>query len=236
MSGRRVILNADDFGYDPAVSKGIALAMREGVVSSTTMMVNTPHSEDAAALAEGLAVGLHLNLARWSAVSSPTLSFVEAEANTLEASFVEAEALAQLQRLKSLLGRPATHLDVHKHLHRLPQVLEGVIRAAVATGTPVRSIDAPMREALRARGVVTNDVFLGDAGTDAYWTMARFEAVTAKLPEAGVIELMCHPGFAPRQVVSGYAAQREVELATFLAPEARALLEARGLRLSGWRS
>ncbi len=235
MSGRRVILNADDFGYDPAVSRGIALAMREGVVSSTTLMVNTPHSEDAAGLAEGLSVGLHLNLARWASVSTPNRSFVEAQASTLEASFVEAETLAQLHRLESLLGRPATHLDVHKHLHRLPAVLEGVIRAAQATGTPVRSIDQAMREALRARGVMTNDVFLGDAGADAYWTMARFEAVTSTLPDAGVIELMCHPGFAPRLVVSGYAAQREVELATFLAPVARALLEARGLWFSGWR-
>ena len=39
---RRLILNADDFGYDPAVSRGIAESMRKGVVSSTTMIVNSP--------------------------------------------------------------------------------------------------------------------------------------------------------------------------------------------------
>ena len=28
--GRRLIVNADDLGYDPAVSEGILLAMRRG--------------------------------------------------------------------------------------------------------------------------------------------------------------------------------------------------------------
>ncbi|MGZ6099255.1 MAG: ChbG/HpnK family deacetylase, partial [Myxococcaceae bacterium] len=31
---RRLIINADDLGYDPAVSEGIVLAIRSGVVTS----------------------------------------------------------------------------------------------------------------------------------------------------------------------------------------------------------
>jgi predicted glycoside hydrolase/deacetylase ChbG (UPF0249 family) len=231
---RRVILNADDFGYDPAVSRGIEQAMRTGVVSSTTMMVNTPHSEEAATRATGLSIGLHLNLARWAAVSAPSHELVEARAHTLDAGFVERETLAQLDRLERLVGRPATHVDVHKHLHTHAPVLEGLARAARARGVPVRSIDAGMRARLRADGVRTNDVFLGDAGADAWWTSARFAEVVDALPADGVIELMCHPGYAPEQVTSGYSAQREVELATFCARESKALLEARGLSFVPW--
>ncbi|MER2564618.1 MAG: ChbG/HpnK family deacetylase [Myxococcaceae bacterium] len=231
---RRVILNADDFGYDPAVSRGIEQAMRAGVVSSTTMMVNTPHSEEAATRAKGLSIGLHLNLARWRSISRPSHEFVEAQAHGLDAAFVEAETLAQLDRLQTLVGRPATHIDVHKHLHTVSAVLDGLGRAAKARGLPVRSIDAGMRQQLLALGVRTNDVFIGDAGKAAWWTMEQFAQVVQSLPGEGVVELMCHPGFAPTQVTSGYSAQREVELATFCARESKALLEARGVTFEPW--
>ena len=152
----------------------------------------------------------------------------------LDAGFVYRETLAQLDRLHALLGRAATHVDVHKHLHRNSNVLEGLIRAAQDTGLPVRSMDAPTRVALRKAGVRTNDVMLGDAGAQAYWTVDTLEAELASLPEVHVVELMCHPGYRPEVERSGYAAQREVELATFTSAKARALL--RGLPLTSWRA
>jgi hypothetical protein len=230
---RRVILNADDFGYDPAVSRGIARSMREGVVSSTTMIVNSPHSEAAARDAHGLAIGLHLNLVRFEAVSTGA-TFVEAQVQTLSADFVERETLAQLARLQTLLGRPATHLDVHKHAHLQSAVLEGLCRAAKAHGLAVRSISPSMRLAIRGFGVATNDVFLGDAGATAFWTPEAFEQQLALVPSEGVVELMCHPGYTPSDIPSGYAAQREVELATFTSPLARQALARAGLHFEPW--
>lgn len=241
MGQRYVILNADDLGYDPAVTRGILEAMRRGVVSSTTFMVNTPFSEEAARAARGLAVGLHLNLARNAPVSDavpPELltngEFVEARAGELSAQMVAREAHAQLDRLAALLGAEATHVDVHKHLHRYPEVLAGLAQAAKERGVPVRSIDPGMRAELRRRGVATNDGFLGDAGTTAYWTLAQLEADLARAGD-GVTELMCHPGYAPEKVKSGYAAQREGELATFVDPRARELIARSGVTLTDFR-
>jgi len=241
MSARALIINADDLGYDPAVTRGILRAMREGVVSSATFMVNTPYSEEAAREARGLSLGLHLNLARgapvWKDFPQGFLeggAFSEARASTLPPEAVEAEARAQLERLAELLGRPATHVDVHKHLHRHPSVLAGLARAARALGLPVRSIDEPMRRELQLQGVATNEHFIGDAGAEAYWTLERFEAAVAALPASGVIELMCHPGYTPEAVKSGYAAQREVELATFVHPRAREALARAGLIPTGF--
>ncbi len=230
---RRVVLNADDFGYDPAVSRGIGRAMREGVVSSTTMIVNSPFSAEAAREADGLAVGLHLNLVRFEAISTD-LALTEAALPTLSVDFVEQETDAQLARLQTLLGREATHLDVHKHAHRHPAVLEGLCRSARRHGLAVRSIDEPMRQAIRAAGVTTNDVFVGEADATAYWTLATFRAQLAALPSSGLIELMCHPGYTPSEIPSGYAAQREVELATFTSAEARAELAALGVTFESW--
>ncbi|HEX8438366.1 carbohydrate deacetylase [Archangium sp.] len=242
MPARALIINADDLGYDPAVTRGILRAMQEGVVSSATFMVNTPYSEVAAQEARGLALGLHLNLARglpvWAAFPGNVLSggaFSEPLAAHLTPDVVEAETLAQLERLDQLLGQPATHVDVHKHLHRHPGVLEGLARAARTAGVPVRSLDEEMRRTLRAHGVLTNDHFIGDAGAEAYWTVERLEEQLAKLPEEGVTELMCHPGYTPEAVKSGYAQQREVELATFLHPRARLALSHLGVKPTDFR-
>ncbi|HYV45287.1 MAG TPA: ChbG/HpnK family deacetylase [Myxococcaceae bacterium] len=243
MSQRRLIINADDLGYDPAVTDGILRAMAEGVVTSTTLMVNTPHTAEAASRARALAVGLHLNLARWKPLSPAipvsllgrTGDFVEANAPGLPVEAVKAEALAQLAEAERLLGRLPTHVDVHKHLHTYPNILEGVGAAARERGLPVRSIDAEMRSALELKQVRTSAHFIGEAGHEAYWTLERFRRELEQLPD-GVTELMCHPGLAPTHVASGYSQQREVELQTFLHPGARAIVQRLGIQLTDFRA
>ena len=237
------IVNADDLGYDPAVTRGILESMREGLVTSATFLVNTPHSAAAAEAARGLALGLHLNLARGRPVGPRFPAALlkggaldEARAAALPADVVETEAHAQVERFEALCGRPPTHVDVHKHLHRHPAVLEGLAAAALAYGLPVRSVSPEMRARLRALGVPTNAHFFGDAGAEAYWTLAQLEEVLAALPAEGTSELMCHPGYAPETLRSGYAAQREVELRTFTAPEAHALFERHGVQRVDFRA
>jgi chitin disaccharide deacetylase len=237
---RRLIINADDLGYDPAVDRGLLRAMREGVVSSATLMVNSPFSEEAARAAGDLAVGLHLNLARGQPVGAdfPRAllvegAFSEAQAATLSAEVVEEEARAQLRLAERLLGRRPTHLDVHKHLHRHAAVLEGVARAARAAALPVRALDATMRAALRGHGVATTEHFLGEAGREPYWTLPRFVAALEALEE-GTTELMCHPGEPPSAVHSGYSTQRKVELETLLSSEARAALARAAVALTSF--
>ena len=238
---RRVILNADDLGYEPAVTRGLLKSMKDGVVSSATMIVNGPFSAGSVLAAHALPIGLHLNLARWAPLSpvpaellSPEGNLLESQAGKLPAEVVEAEVHEQLDALFALLGCGATHIDVHKHLHRHPAVLEGLLAAAKARGLPVRTIDAGMREKARAAKVATNTHFLGEAGATGYWTLAQLEKTLKELPKEGVIELMCHPGYAPKELTSGYAAQREVELETFTSAKAKALLAEHGVTLSSW--
>lgn len=237
---RRLIVNADDLGYDPAINQGIVEAMRKGAVTSATLMVNLAHSAEGAAQAHGLPVGLHLNLARGAPVSprfpTPLLlagAFDESRVPDLPPEVVEDESLAQLDRAAELLGRPPTHADVHRHLHRHPGVLEGLTRAAVRRGLPVRALDDSMRAALRARGIRTTDRFVGDAGAEAYWTAARFEEALAALGP-GTTEWMCHPGLLPTHVRSSYAGQRVLELRTLGAPGARLALVQAGVELVGF--
>ena len=39
---KSVIINADDFGYSPAVNAGIIKAYEDGILTSTTLMANMP--------------------------------------------------------------------------------------------------------------------------------------------------------------------------------------------------
>jgi chitin disaccharide deacetylase len=241
VNSRRIILNADDLGYEPNVTRGLLKSMKEGIVSSATMIVNGPWSHEAVLRAHGLPVGLHLNLARWKPLSevpkeflSPSGELVELRAVGLPAEVVQGEVHAQLDALFALLGTPATHIDVHKHLHRFPNVLDGLLAAAKVHALPVRSIDDLMRSKARAVKVATNHHFFGDAGATGYWTLEQLESTLKALPAEGIVELMCHPGYAPKELTSGYAAQREVELETFTSPKAKALLADLGVTLSSW--
>ncbi|MCB9131691.1 MAG: ChbG/HpnK family deacetylase [Anaerolineales bacterium] len=64
-----LIINADDLGYSPGVNTAIADLYQAGLVTSTSLIVNLPHSEAGAAIARrlpGLSVGVHLNLSKGS--------------------------------------------------------------------------------------------------------------------------------------------------------------------------
>jgi predicted glycoside hydrolase/deacetylase ChbG (UPF0249 family) len=211
---RRLIVNADDLGYDPEIDRGILEAHREGLVTSATAMVLTPYAPAALTAAPpSLGLGLH-------AVLDPALG-VGAARDAL---------LRQLDRFEALRGAPPTHLDSHKHAHARPAILAAVMAVASARGLPVRAMDAGLRGALRAGGVATTDAFLGDAARRPAWTEESLVAALRALPE-GVTELMSHPGYRPEVVVTSFGVEREVELAALTRGAALEAVRACGIRL-----
>ncbi|HZZ84434.1 MAG TPA: ChbG/HpnK family deacetylase [Anaeromyxobacteraceae bacterium] len=215
MSLRELIVNADDLGYDPEIDRGILEAHRRGIVTSATAMVDTAFAAPVLAEAPAsLAVGLHL-------VLDPA-----APQGT-----VAAEIDRQLRRFEELRGRPPTHLDSHKHAHAAPAALAAVARAARAAGLPVRALDAPMRAALRAAGVLTCDHFAGDAALRPCWTLERLLAALERLGE-GTTELMAHPGYRPAVARTSFGAEREIELQALADPRTRAAIERLGIALT----
>jgi predicted glycoside hydrolase/deacetylase ChbG (UPF0249 family) len=154
---KRLVVNADDFGLSAGVNRGILEAHAAGVVTSASLMVNTPGFAAAAAAARGggaprLGVGLHLNLTIGAPVSPPEsvrslcgrdgrlqshASLVaRALAGRLVAREVEQECAAQIARARAA-GVRLTHLDGHLHAHALPGVWRPVLAAARAAGINV---------------------------------------------------------------------------------------------------
>ncbi|MCC6936233.1 MAG: ChbG/HpnK family deacetylase, partial [Thermomicrobiales bacterium] len=150
---RRLIVNADDFGRAPGVSRGIIEAHRAGIVSSTTLMVNQRWSRDAAQLAEAdpaLGVGLHLNFCYGEPLAQvPSLTsadgLLERDLERLRTNAlvedIEAEARAQLERFRKLTGRNPTHLDSHQHIHAWPEMRGVIAQIAHENELPLRAID-----------------------------------------------------------------------------------------------
>ena len=166
MAGR-LIVNADDYGRTPAVSRGIVQAHRQGIVTSTTVMVNQPGIEaqmDEALLCPGLGIGLHLVFTAWRPVLPPARVpglvdergfFLEqhsvwARAEEIPAAQLRAELEAQIERFRALAGRLPDHLDCHHFVHLYPPFFQVYADLALENGLPLRVPFPPETEFPRA--------------------------------------------------------------------------------------
>jgi hopanoid biosynthesis associated protein HpnK len=157
---KRVIINADDFGLSPCVNEGIVRAHREGVLTSASLMVNTPGFEQAVDLAARnprLGVGLHLNIVRGRPLSPAETvpGLVSGEGRfpggagvvarrllfgRIRKAELERELRAQVERALGA-GVRLSHFDSEKNLHVLPGFFGVVIRLARDYGiTKVRYV------------------------------------------------------------------------------------------------
>lgn len=152
LTGKVLVVTADDLGADEARDRGIREAVEAGVVTATSLLANGPTFEAAAAWARGQAgrvsVGLHLNLSEGRPLAAglrrlvgpdglllgkrAARALLEAGGPDVQAE-VRAELEAQLARLRAA-GVAPTHLDGHQHLHALPAAREVVADAARAHG------------------------------------------------------------------------------------------------------
>ena len=75
-----LIINADDFGMTEGVTIGILLAHQQGVLTSTTCMINMPFAEFALKQAQKfpqLGVGIHLVLTLGKPLIDGALSYTD---------------------------------------------------------------------------------------------------------------------------------------------------------------
>jgi chitin disaccharide deacetylase len=254
---KRLVVNADDFGFTRDVNQGIVEAHCRGILTATTLMATGEAFEHAVQLARenpSLDVGCHLVL-----VGAPPLPRTVLElTRALAAGRIKVfdELMAQVRRILDAGLRP-THLDTHKHTHLLPPVLDAVARLSEEYKIPWvrRPFDFPAtpggiswtkRATSRALGVVrrrfarvlarhgcrSTDHFAGFQITGRY-TASDLARLIRSLPE-GSTEFMCHPGFCTAELRAARTRlkeSREQELHALTSPEVRAALEESGVKL-----
>jgi chitin disaccharide deacetylase len=160
---RRLIINADDFGFTGGVNRAIVEAHLRGIVTSSTLMATGRAFDDAVRLSKTtprLSVGCHivlidgqpvLDAAQLSSLASSQSGAAQfrdslksfalrALAGRLSSEEIEAETIAQIRKLEAA-GISVSHVDTHKHVHLFPLVLRPVLRAARACG--IRAIRNP---------------------------------------------------------------------------------------------
>lgn len=156
---RRLIVNADDFGYTSGVNRAIVESHIRGVVTSSTLMANGGAFAEAVALARTvpkLSVGCHVVLIDGEPLVAPeklpslTASqkfrdgmktfAARALSGRLAAGEITAEVTAQIRKIQAA-GIAVSHVDTHKHTHLFPQILRPVLRAAAECG--VRAVRNP---------------------------------------------------------------------------------------------
>ena len=176
-----LIITADDFGLHEAINSAVERAAREGVLTTTSLMVGAPAAADAVRRARdlaGLSVGLHLVLADgWSVLPPRSIpALVDAHSrfgNNMVRDGVrffalpavrrqlEAEMRAQFQAFADT-GLPLDHVNAHKHFHLHPTLLEMLLRIGSEFGVPaVRLPREPTWVARRTAGAIAGPAVAG---------------------------------------------------------------------------
>jgi predicted glycoside hydrolase/deacetylase ChbG (UPF0249 family) len=225
---RRLIVNADDFGLSDGVNDGILRAHREGIVTSTSLMVRQPTARAAATAARdypALSIGLHIDLGEWERRDGewhPLYAWVDES----DAGAVAGEVERQLAAFRALLERGPTHLDSHQHVHRDEPARTILVRTARELGVPLRH-----HSAARYDGAFYGQSSDGSALDRAISPVALAELIT-NLP-ACTTELCCHP--AERAEVGwDYGVERTVELESLCHPAVRRAVAESGIELTSF--
>lgn len=147
----KLIINADDFGLSEGITYGIYDAVKRGVVTSTTMMVNMRASALAGEIVkrdDSLSVGLHLNLSFGKPLTdcfSLTCEgrFVKPKNCDIHDQFtdedLDKELDAQYKKFCELTGKKPTHIDSHLYMHQIyDNVRLAALRLADKYRIPVR--------------------------------------------------------------------------------------------------
>jgi len=217
----KVLFNADDFGLTKGVTDGIIKAHTEGVVDSTTLMMNGYAVDYAVVQAKqnpSLKVGIHLVLTWGKPMANNVPDLIKSDGtfkynNTFKNMElptliqVEKEWEAQIQAFLQT-GLPLHHIDSHHHVHGWEPLKEIIIKLAQKYAVPVRYVDS-LKD--------YPEILL----TETLWLDFYSDGVDEKiferlerLPHSSV-EVMTHPAIIDGDLkkVSSYVEKRAEELA-----------------------
>ncbi len=248
---RYLIVNADDFGISPEVTKGIIEAFKNGIVTDTSILICSPYAEQslARAIEVGLPVGVHIDFVTEFHLhnhhSDPNLVGPNGQLmhelnerefhNHIDHSFTCDELMSLRDEVRSqvdlfiqLTGQKPSHLDYHFGLHHLNEIMAIYITIAEEYQIPVRwGRQYAGRNPYAMAPMIFCDAFQGNPQT----TVDDFINLIEK-PWDGVMEICCHPGyFTPGRLADSNNRDREYELAILVDPRMKLELQARNIKL-----
>src|SRR6266498_615494 len=258
---KQLIINSDDYGRTPHVSRGIREAHLRGVVTSTTCMMNIPTTADDVSIALQetplLGMGVHLVLTMGKPVSAPETvpSIVDKNGNffkytplverlaSLNIDEVKKEWRAQIESFIQPAGKKPTHIDSHHHSSYFsPSLFRGMLELAkeydCAIRFPFTDISSELEETAKDVPELVRefdprkpDVFFVNF-YDKTATQEQLLNIIHNISD-GTSEIMCHPGHVDEAFAkeSVYNFQREREFKILTNPSIKQSIESQGIKL-----
>jgi predicted glycoside hydrolase/deacetylase ChbG (UPF0249 family) len=227
-----LIVNADDFGWTKGINTGIIQAHRDGIVSSTTVMMNMPYAFEAVRYSNeypNLGFGVHLVLSDGKPLGSnyKTLTCNDGffkpdfiKVPSFDPWEVQTEWSLQIEAFLSMGIKP-THFDSHMHIHRRKELKDVVFFLQKKYKLPVRHIFNYRTKGIKKCAGFNKDFYKQNVSFDTIVKAVQY------LKERVALEIMCHPAHACEQLnnVSPYNILREKELQVLCDKRLKAILQ-----------
>lgn len=209
---RKLIVTADDFGLSLAVSKGIIQTMREGIVTETCVMTNSPYFLSSIDLAQQHGIkkmGVHLTATCLMPLDKALIGSVFVDENGCfskkwmqsvlsdkDIMLLEKEFICQIEKFLET-GLCLTHLNSHHGLSNLDSRIKRVFeKLSQKYGVPCR-IEA------------IDKLVILDSKTSVDNILKQLQAVNGNY-----VELCTHPGYVDELLtqLTSLLKQREQDL------------------------
>lgn len=234
----QLIVNADDFGMTQANTIGILVAHKEGIVTSTTCMMNMPYAKFALKQAQHypqLGVGIHLVLTVGRPLIDGAHSYTDEMGNFIrpkdypdgkphgDVNELYREWKAQIEKFIEIAGHKPTHIDSHHHVHLLPWHQE-------VTKALAKEYDLPIRQ----RHQIIDTYPYIPVFDKMYDEDVNYQYVTEVLQShSGALELMCHPAYLDQRLydMSSYNLPRMKELKFLTSSQIKSFIQENHIEL-----
>lgn len=227
----RVVLHADDFGGSADTVRATIECFEQGALTSASIMPGMPATDEAVTYARAhpeLDVGVHLTFVgegdeRPLSAREHIPGLVDAEgrflptrtvrlralAHRLPVDQIERELAAQIEAVRDA-GVDVSHVDSHRHLHKLPSFRKALVRTLprydihrvravqdVYLSRPLRSptfwLGRTWQRALGRAFTTTDHMYMPTSAGDTAWE----EPLAEMLDQlgGGTLEVGVHPGY-----------------------------------------
>ncbi len=220
---KKLIINADDFGFSSKINQGIIHSFKNGVVTSTSIIITKEGFEDAVMLAKDnprLSIGIHIDLDEFFEIDHTIGRIVNYKQYPLEKDKILSEIRKQIETLLSK-GIAPSHLSGHHHVHLVKEVFYVLMDLMKEYKIPAIRFHRKImfdpaqyeefKQTLDQSGIIYTPHFI----EGWYWGNID-EPYT-------VAELMTHPGYGELW--------REYELSSSCDPKLKAYLREKSIQL-----
>ena len=233
----KVIMNADDFGFSKGVNWAILEGFQQGILTSTSLMVNMPGFDHAVSLMKQypdlLHVGIHLvTTAQYSIVKGLKTLTDENDhfyrdpqiIEKSDQSELDLEYQAQMDKFLAT-GLHPDHIDFH--VCTTPKQLKAAMKLAQKYNLPMRAQTQEIEAILAQNGIRYAPCHIPDFYDHGTVEMLLKLLNRSLKEQRESVEFALHPAYVDQTLLelSSYNIQRAKELATLMDPRVMGFIQ-----------